>query len=494
MKFLPPVGLLTCLALTISMLLPGSLALGEEQRPNVILYVADDHGFQLGCYGDNVAKSPAIDRLAAEGTKFLRAHCTTASCSASRSVIMTGLHNHATGHYGHAHSYNHFSTFQTVRPLTQHLHDFGYRTCSIGKYHLAPRDVYHFESYENDGIPGGSRNPVVMAENARKWIEQEDDRPFFLYFCTSDPHRGGGEGNFANHNNRENPYPGTERVRFQPEDMVVPDWLPNTQEVREELAEYYQACNRVDQGMQRLYEILEENQLLDNTLIIFTSDNGPPFPGAKTNLYQPGSRLPFIVRHPQQKKRGVTTNVMINWTDITPTILDFCGITPKPSIPIRAQENDAPVRGKPEPYEFHGRSFLPVLEVEHHEDWDETYLSHTFHEITMYYPMRVVIEGKHKLIFNIAHQLPYPFASDLFASPTWQSALKSEDQTFGQKTLYDYQHRPRFELYDIEADPYEGKNLANLPEHQATLTRLQEKLQEFQKNTKDPWELKWRYE
>ena len=112
----------------------------------------------------------------------------------------------------------------------------------------------------------------------------------------------------------------------------------------------------------------------------------------------------------------------------------------------------------------------------------------------MYYPMRVIIEGDHKLIFNIAHQLPYPFASDLYASPTWQSALKGEDQTFGQKTLYDYEFRPRFELYDISEDPYEGQNLANRPEHQATLQRLQEKLQNFQKTTRDPWELKWRYE
>lgn len=137
------------------------------EKRNVVLFVADDHGFQLGAYGDNIARSPGIDRLAAEGTKFTRAYCTTASCSASRSVIMSGMHNHAIGHYGHAHGYSHFTTYASVRPLTQHLHEAGYRTCSIGKYHLAPQDVYYFESYENDGIQGGSRNPVAMAENAR---------------------------------------------------------------------------------------------------------------------------------------------------------------------------------------------------------------------------------------------------------------------------------------------------------------------------------------
>ncbi|MCG6154668.1 sulfatase family protein [Rubinisphaera margarita] len=481
-----------CATLLLAFVLSCSL---EAAQKNVVLFIADDHGFQIGAYGDKVAKSPGLDRLAAEGTKFTRAYATTASCSASRSVIMSGLQNHATGHYGHAHGYNHFSTYQTVVPLTQHLDKAGYRTCSIGKYHLAPRDVYYFESYENGGIKGGSRNPVGMAENAAKWIKQNDDRPFFLYFCTSDPHRGGGPGNFANFNNRDNPYPETERNLFKPEDMNVPDWLPDTQEVKEELAEYYQACNRVDQGVQRLYEILEETGHLDDTLFIFTSDNGPPFPGAKTNLYQPGANLPFIVRHPDQKKRGMTTDAVINWTDITPTILDFCEVTPGKYPPVQPGENDQPIRRKNEvQYKFHGRSFLPILEQEHPEGWDSTFLSHTFHEITMYYPMRVAIDGDYKLIFNIAHQLPYPNASDLFASPTWQSALKREEKTFGQKTIYDYENRPRFELYNIAEDPYEGKNLALDPEHQDKLKELQEKLQAWQKETKDPWELKWRYE
>ncbi|WP_296460850.1 sulfatase [Rubinisphaera sp.] len=469
--------------------------LTEAARKNVVLFIADDHGFQIGAYGDEVAKSPGLDRLAAEGTKFTNAYCTTASCSASRSVIMTGLYNHATGHYGHAHSYNHFGTYQSVVPLTKHLDAAGYRTCSIGKYHLAPSDVYYFESYENGGIQGGSRNPVAMANNAEAWIKKDDDRPFFLYFCTSDPHRGGGPGNFANFNNKENPYPGTERILFKPEDMIVPPWLPDTEEVKEELAEYYQACNRVDQGVQRLYEILEETGHLDDTLFIFTSDNGPPFPGAKTNLYQPGANLPFIVRDPDQKSKGLTTDAVINWTDITPSILDYCDVTPKKYPPLRTTEVGAPTpKGKEVPYEFHGRSFLPVLTQEHPDGWDNTFMSHTFHEITMYYPMRVVIEGDYKLIFNIAHQLPYPNASDLFASPTWQSALKRDEKTFGQKTIYDYENRPRFELYNIAEDPYEGKNLSFDPEHQGKLKHLQEKLQAFQKETKDPWELKWRYE
>src|SRR5690242_9066675 len=107
-----------------------------DGRKNIVVMVADDLGLQLGCYGDRVIKTPDLDRLAAEGTRFPRAFCTTASCSASRSVILSGLHNHATAHYGHEHGDGHFRTYDHVRSLPVLLKEAGYRTCSIGKYHL----------------------------------------------------------------------------------------------------------------------------------------------------------------------------------------------------------------------------------------------------------------------------------------------------------------------------------------------------------------------
>jgi N-sulfoglucosamine sulfohydrolase len=473
---------------------------------NVVLFVVDDQGFQAGCFGNKAIKTPSIDRLAKAGTRFTRAYATTASCSASRSVLMTGLHNHATGHYGHAHGYNHFSTYETVQSLPVLLESAGYRTCSIGKYHLAPNYVYKFQDYPNQGVQG-NRNSVRMATNAKAWLKEVGDKPFFLYFCTSDPHRGGGPGGFSNFNNNPGHYPGVKAVRYKPEDVVVPPWLPDTKECRQELAEYYQAISRLDQGLGLLMDALKETRKWDDTLFIFLSDNGPPFPGAKTNLYEPGAKLPLIVRIPGQKKAGGTSDAKVTWADITPTILDFCDVKPKPGPAIRTTDNvgkriDAPRKAKGKrgkgkqsgPYRLHGRSFLSVVEQQHPKGFDEVYLSHTFHEITMYYPMRVIISGKHKLLFNIAHQLPYPFASDLYASPTWQSVLKSGRTHYGKRTIYAYLRRPRFELYDLDADPHEITNLADDPKHEKTLKALQAKLQAWQKRTRDPWELKWRYE
>ncbi len=468
---------------------------------NVLLFVADDQGFQAGCYGDPVVKTPGLDRLAATGTRFTRAGCTTASCSASRSVLMTGLHNHATGHYGHAHAYHHFSTYTSVKSLPIMLAEAGYRTCSVGKYHLAPEKVYHFETYRNQGGAGGARNSVTMARSAIEWMQEQDERPFFLYFCTADPHRGGGPGDFANYNDRENPYPGCERVRYNPADITPPPWLPDNDETRQELAEYYQAISRMDQGLGVLLDYLDGSGRAKDTLVIFLSDNGPPFPGAKTNLHQAGMNLPLLVRSPDQHKRGVVCDARASWVDIVPTILDFCGVTPQPAPPDQPRPNDggpdgpAPRRqARLQPPTFHGRSFLGVLEQEHPDGWDEMYASHTFHEVTMYYPMRVAIDGKWKLIFNIAHQLPYPFASDLYASPTWQGVLQRGERMYGARTVESYVHRPRFELYDLETDPWETNNLATSSTHEDVLARMQAKLQDWQKQTNDPWELKWRYE
>ncbi len=481
-----------------------AVPLGAEETPphngkNVLVFVVDDQGFQAGCCGDKIIQTPSIDRLAATGTLFTRAGCTTASCSASRSVILTGLHNHATGHYGHSHDYHHFSTYETVKTLPVMLAEAGYRTCSVGKYHVAPEEVYHFETYANQELIGGSRNSVMMAQNAIQWMQQQDDRPFFLYFCTSDPHRGGGPGGFANFNNQDDPYPGCKQIRYNPADITPPPWLPDNVEVRQELAEYYQAISRLDQGLGLLLDYLDESGHAKDTLVLFLSDNGPPFPGAKTNLHQPGMNLPLIVRSPDQTQRGVVCDARASWVDLVPTILDFCDVTPAPAPPIVRGPNDggpdAPRRNaKPVPVMFHGRSFLGILEQEHPDGWDEAYASHTFHEVTMYYPMRVVIEGKWKLIFNIAHQLPYPFASDLYASPTWQSVLQRDDTMYGVRTVDSYIHRPRFELYDLEADPWETNNLATDSSRQEILHHLQQKLQQWQKETDDPWELKWRYE
>jgi N-sulfoglucosamine sulfohydrolase len=499
------------LTLTLFALLPVSASAAER---NIIFFITDDESPTLGCYGDPTAVSPAIDAVGADGTVFRNAFATTASCSASRSVVMSGLHNHANGQYGHQHEYHKFASYGNVVSLAlpRVLAGAGYRTAQIGKYHVAPEEVYHFETY----VEGPGRNPVQMAENCREFItDTSDERPFFLYFGTSDPHRGGGKDQasqrelkpdlFGNKPNGSS-YEGVDEVFFDPADVTVPYFLPDTPETREELAQYYQSCARVDQGVARLVEILKQADLWDKTLFVFTSDHGMAFSGGKTTVYEAGLRVPFIVRNPYEKNRGVVSEALISHIDITPSLLDFAGgLDSQTNGPKNWVDPDEFWKGKPAAKEnrgrkdqfrsYHGQSWIPILgdpAAEHHET---LFASHTFHEIQMYYPMRVVRDKHYKLIWNIAHPLPYPFASDLWAASSWQAQFqKGEDAPYGHKTVGEYIHRPQFELYDIAADPQERHNLATDSQHAQTLERYKTLLKGFQRRLDDPWIMKWDYE
>jgi N-sulfoglucosamine sulfohydrolase len=246
----------------------------------------------------------------------------------------------------------------------------------------------------------------------------------------------------------------------------------------------------VDKAMGRLIDVLKKSGTYDDTLILFLSDNGAPFPGSKTNLYEPGMRLPCLLKLPQPSKPGHVNDAMISWLDITPTLLDFAGA--KPADP-RRQQPQQQQRIPPAPA-IQGRSFLSIVEQEKPAGFDEIYASHTFHEITMYYPMRLVRTRTHKLIWNIAHPLPFPFASDLHDSKTWQGVLQRQITTYGRRAVKAYVHRPRFELYDLANDPHEVENLADDPRHAELLAELKSKINEFQQHTDDPWLSKWDYE
>jgi len=447
-----------------------------NRNKNVLLYVVDDHGTDdAGCYGNHAIKTPGLDYLAESGTRFTHAFCTTATCAASRSVILSGLYSHANGMYGHSHACHHFSSFDSVKSLPNRLGEAGYRTLSAGKYHVAPEPTYHFDRYIDIS------SPVDMAEKTRSFIAEQSDRPFFLYFCTHEPHR---------------PFLREQSDPISPEDVIVPSYLPDTPECRTELSEYYMSVQRADSGLVRLIDILKATGHWENTLIIYISDNGIAFPGAKTTLYEPGMRLPCVVRDPSTEHRGTVTDAMITWADITPTILEYSGLPYETNvykeidIPEGISFNDSIQSNET----LHGRSFLPAVRNGSMVGWKEIYASHTFHEIYMYYPMRVVRERRFKLIWNIGHKLDYPFASDLYRSRTWQSVLKSGIKTYGKRRIDAYINRPRFELYDLINDPDEVVNLAENRTYSDDFERLKTKLMKFQIRTDDRWVMKWEYE
>lgn len=448
-----------------------------DSRPNIVLMVADDHGRDTNCYGNPAIKTPNLDGLAKEGVVFKNSFCTTASCAASRSVILTGVQNHTNGTYGHTHGCHHFACFDDVVTLPALLNKAGYKTARVGKTHYAPESIFPFQ----EGHPAGKfgRDDVRMSEGCRELIK--GDKPFFLYWCSHNPHRSGGK--VESHpckpdkfGNPDKPFPDDEEMPYKDDEIFVPSYLPDTAEVRAELAQYCQSTSRLDRGVGRLMQILKDEGKYDNTVVIYISDNGAAFPGAKTTLYEPGMNLPCIVRSPLHQNRGTVCDGLVTWADLTPTILDFA----------EAYNN---------PKAFYGRSFKDIIDQESPKNWrDEVCVAHTFHEITNYYPMRVVRAKKYKFIWNIAHPLTYSSASDLWSSASWQGALKDGLEKYGRRNIDAYLHRQRFELYDLENDPDEIINLAGKPEYTSIVEEFCEKLKAFQKETKDPWLHKWEYE
>lgn len=457
--------LLFLAALLCAASLPCARAADAPQR-NVLLLVADDLGRDLGCYGNAKVKTPNLDALAKRGVRFSHAFATVASCSASRAVLYTGQYTHSNGQYGHAHAVHNLHTFANVKSLPKLLQDAGYRTGILGKLHVQPASVYPFDA-DMQAVPGSNHNVAAVAKKAGEFFAQ-GNKPFLLIVGYGDTHRTGkGFGN-------DRKYDGVPEVKYDPKDVTLPYFLPDLPEAREEMAEYYQAVSRLDHGVGLMLDALKQSGKADSTLVIFLSDNGIPFPGAKTTQYDSGLRLPLLVASPAQKKQGLVNKAMASWVDIAPTALEWAGVKAPPPMA--------------------GRSLLPILEEEEPRGWDEVYGSHVFHEITMYYPMRMVRTRTHKLILNLAHGLDYPFASDLYAARTWQALLKSGGKTMGKRTVEQYVKRPKEELYDLEKDQDELKNVAQDPVYADVLKGLRTRLRTWQERTKDPWVVKYEHE
>ncbi|UCE19482.1 MAG: sulfatase [Gemmatimonadota bacterium] len=442
---------------------------------NILLLISDDHGIdQLGCYGNAKIHTPNLDRMAKQGVKFTNAFSVAASCSASRGSILSGLYTHQNGQFGHQHNWHHFSYHSWVQSLPSLLKDNGYQTGLVGKLHVAPKEQIPFDFVISGRDIMGNRDVKTMADKAGEFFNQDKRRPFFLLVGYSDPHRSAqgmtqmkGVENFSGFGNHQK-YPGVDPVKYKPDDVHVPSFLPDTPEVREELADQYQSITRLDTGIGMVMENLRKSGRYEETLIIYISDNGIPFPGAKTTIYDSGVHLPMLVCSPQIESGGKVTNAMVSFIDLVPTLLDWAG-TQGPE------------------YTLPGRSFLPVLNQKDPPGWDEVYHSHTFHEITMYYPMRAVRTRRYKYIRNLFPELEYPFATDLFVSKTWQGILKRKSKLMGKRKVSDYLLRPAEELYDLERDPDEAINVVDDPAYEKVLEEMRSKLKKMREETDDPW-------
>ncbi|OKL61911.1 hypothetical protein UA08_02625 [Talaromyces atroroseus] len=438
-------------------------------KRNVLLVIADDLGKTLGCYGDTTIRTPNIDSLAEQGTVFDNAFASTASCSGSRSVIYTGLHTHQNGQYGLSHYTHHFMTFDHVETAPKLLRDHGYLTGIIGKIHVGPMSIYPWEIV--DESPTRDVNWVAGRAEAFFKSASEDGRPFFLTVGYMDPHRDHTRGGFGNGDEAVS----AEDPLYDSNNVAVPTFLSDIPEVREELAEYYRSIARVDRGFGLIMQHLKQSGHDQDTLVMFMSDNGPPFLNSKTTLYDAGVRLPFIVRQPGVMTPDLNPN-MVSYIDILPTILDWAGYQPSSDT-----ENKSPTRC--------GKSFLPIMTKTLLDDeWAKVFGSHTFHEITNYYPTRFIRTTRYKYHRNIAWKLDFPFSTDLYASLSWEGMRNVDGPVkIGWRTLESYINRPAEELFDMEKDPREVNNVAGDAAYADVLSQMRKDMEAWQRETRDPW-------
>ncbi|KAK4546590.1 hypothetical protein LTR36_001807 [Oleoguttula mirabilis] len=462
--------------------------MARPKHKNILLLIADDLGREfLSAYGCHSIQTPNLDKLAASGTKFTHAFASTASCSGSRSTLYTGLHTHENGQYGLNWFKTHFQTFQHIDSAPKLFNQAGYLTGIIGKVHVGPAEVYDWSVREESG----TRDVAWVADRCEAFFEQakkadggEEGRPFFLTVGYVDPHRDiktrGKFGNVEAQYGSRVPL-----LEVKAEDVEVPRWLTDLPETRAELVEYYQAINRLDTGIGLVCEALERQGLLDSTLIVFTSDNGPPFINSKTTLYDAGIHLPLLIRQPSGIPGTVNPN-MLSFIDLLPTFLDWAGLASDPTTTTttRTANSQSPPRL--------GRSLLPILstpDVLPEAQWPHSIFgSHTFHEMQNYWPTRILRTRRHKYHRNLAWRLDFPFAADLYASEAFEGMRNQPPPVMvGRRTLRDYLFRPPEELYDLEADPDEVRNLAGDAEHQGLLLECRERVTEWQKATRDLW-------
>ena len=464
----------------------------HSKAKNVLILLADDGGFEMGAYNNSVIKTPNLDSLASKSVIFRNSFTSVSSCSPSRSAILTGLPVHQNGMYGLHHDVHHFNSFDQVQSLPLILKNHGMRTGIIGKKHVGPETVYPFDyekTEEQMSIMQCGRNISLMRDFAREFLQMNDSKPFLLYIGFHDPHRCGHTspqfGQFCEKFGNGQPGMGTiadwNPVYYDPDDVLVPYNVQDTPAARADLAAQYATISRLDQGVGLILNELARAGHDKDTLVIYTSDNGIPFPSGRTNLYDPGMREPFLLHSPDETSRhGQTSDVLITHLDIVPTVLDWLDIKyPKYSI-----------LGKTHRVQLTGKSLLPTLKSDEGQERNAIYASHNLHEVTMYYPMRVIRTPSYKLIQNLNYLMPFPIDQDFFISASFQDLLnrtQKGEQLNWYKTLKQYYYRASWELYDLTKDPMELHNLVVDPGYTNIFDQLKAKLSDWQNATFDPW-------
>jgi len=424
----------------------------RQQKPNFLIVIADDVTYtDIGCYGGKNVKTPRIDRLAEEGLKFNYAYLAMSMCVPCRQELYSGLYPMRSGA-----TWNHSQSKPGTRSICHYLRELGYRVGLAGKHHARPQESYCFDS-----VPGFERNccsPTAKAdhEGIRRFMTAEAGQPFCLVIGLVVAHAPWTVGN---------------PDQFELEKLELPPHFADTPELRRDYAKYLAEIDVLDKQVGDILKTLEETAKAGNTLVIFTSEQGGQWPGAKWTNWEQGLHTAFIARWPGKIKPGRRTDALIQYADVVPTLVEAAA-------------------GDPGKLNLDGTSFLDVLLGRKNEHRTYVYGMHNNVPEGPPYPIRTIRSSQFRYIWNLTPEAEYIEKhmevpkrwGDYWQS--WKKAAKTD--AHARKMFNRYRRRPAEELYRTNEDLYELDNLAGDPEYARTRSELRAELQKWMKAQDDP--------
>jgi arylsulfatase A-like enzyme len=420
------------------------------EGPSILWLVAEDFGPELGCYGTTQVSSPNLDRLAAEGVRYTRAYTTAPVCSPSRSAFMTGMYQTTIGAHNHrSHRDDGYRLPPGVRLISDRMRAAGYFTANIRSF---PKSV---------GFSGTGKTDWNFAHDGKpfdsdRWDDLKAHRPFFAQVNFQETHR-----------------------KFQapkkadPARVVIPPYYPDHRVTREDWAKYLDAASELDRKVGLILRQLEADGLADETIVVFTADNGQAHVRGKQFCYEEGLHVPLIIRWakrfpmPARYQPGMVDDRLIEAIDLAPTFLA--------------------IAGEPKPTGMQGRVFLgdraePLRQFAFgaRDRCDETV-----------FRLRTVRDDRYRYIRNFTPDRPFlqPNEYKERSYPVWNllKELDAQGKLTPAQRVLTAPTMPPEELYDLQADPHEIRNLATSrdPGHRAALVRLRDVLGRWIEETGD---------
>lgn len=419
----------------------------SSHPPNILLLMADDMTYHD--LGNDQVKTPYLDQLASQGITFSNIFNSSPMCAPTRMSLYTGIHPVRNGAYP-----NHSKVYPHIQSWPSYLKNYGYRTALIGKQHEAPKENFPFEILGGQHHDSGEGIDLNL-NKVRGFMEESKNDPWSLVVSSNQPH-----GPW----NRGNPYPS------DPEEINLPAYLLDTPETRESLSKYFGEISYMDQQMGTVLQYLKETGQVDNTIVIFLTEQGSHLPHCKWTCYDTGVRSTAIVRWPGVINSGLNSDAIIQYVDVLPTLIEAIGDSPNQ-------------------YDFDGNSFLPVLRGDQKPHNDYAFSLQTSKGIyngPEAYGIRSVRSKEYRFIWNLNYQNEFQnlVTSGYGPFESWERKANDGDP-FAKKRVNWYKKRPQFELYDLRKDPYELYNLTDESAYNPVQKNLKEVLDKWMEQQGD---------